>query len=351
MKRVWGSLRVQLAVFGFLAIYLPLLLVVAVSVAVEAEVVVGSAVADEAVGQRSPWLTITVIALGPVAAGSAWWLAGRAVRPIDRIRRVAEDIEGSDLARRIGHQHGPTEVAALAAAFDAMLDRLQQSADTQRRLVEEASHELRTPLAVVITTADVVLAHPEPTVDVYRENTERMKVAAERMHATIDALLADARSRARTLDRRPADLAAIARDVADQAQALAQVRPVDVSVIGPAALTCSVDEVTMRRALANLVDNAVRFAPDDSTVTVSVAATETHAAVTITDHGPGIPAADQPHILERFWTSSDGTGTGLGLPIADHVARAHGGHLTVVSPGSSGDGCEVTLAVPRGRES
>lgn len=211
MSSAWRSLRVQLAVLGFLAICLPLLLLMAVSVAVESEVTVdGTEVTEEAVTQRSPWVTGVVIVLGPLAAASAWWLAGRAVRPIAGVRRVAEDIEGTDLTRRINLDHGATEVVALAAAFDAMLERLQQSADTQRQLVEETSHELRTPLAVLTTNAEVILAHPLLTVAMYREGMERTRSAALRMQSTIDALLADARGRGRTIDRRSADLAAIA---------------------------------------------------------------------------------------------------------------------------------------------
>ena len=100
------------------------------------------------------------------------------MRPIDRVRRVAEDIEGSDLSRRIGLDHGPTEVVALAASFDAMLDRLEHAAETQRQLIEEASHELRTPLSVLMTNADVTLAHPDPTIEIYRQGLERSRSAA-----------------------------------------------------------------------------------------------------------------------------------------------------------------------------
>ncbi len=340
------SLRVRLALLGFVAIYVPVLLLLGVTVVTEDErtdTVDGrEVVVTDADRGRSPWVTGTVIALAPAAAALAWWWAGRAVRPIDRVRAVADDIggngiEGTDLGRRIGLDRGPTEVVALAASFDAMLDRLERSAETQRRLIEEASHELRNPLAVLLTNTDVLLAHPEPTVAVYREGLERSKAAAHRLQATIDELLVDARGRGRAIDRRPVDLVALVRRGADDA----------VVVRGPTELPASVDEPTVRRAVTNLLDNARRYG-GATAVEVDIEALDNGVAITVTDHGPGVPAEHQERIFERFWRGRpDAGGTGLGLPIARQVALAHGGDLTVTSPGPAGDGAafRLTLAV------
>lgn len=365
MSRTWRSLRVQLAVLGFLAIYVPVLLLFGVTTVteeeisetrygdgVEAEVEIDASRSTST--RRSPWVTWTVVALGPVAAGLAWWWAGRAVRPIDRVRAVAEDIEGSDLSRRIGLDHGPTEVRSLAASFDAMLGRLEHSAETQRRLVEETSHELRTPLSVLATNAEVLLAHPDPTIEVYRQGLERSKAATERLRATIDELLVDARGRARTIDRQPADPVAIVRGVVEDAGVMAATKEIDLSLIGPPAADCSVDEATVRRAVSNLVANAIRHAPAGSAVQIDVDVSESEATVVVTDHGPGVPPDEQDRIFERFWrgrrdpaSPGDADGTGLGLPIAKQIALAHGGDLTVVSPGPDGDGCAFRLHLRR----
>ncbi|MGH9210381.1 MAG: HAMP domain-containing sensor histidine kinase [Acidimicrobiales bacterium] len=351
MSHVWRSLRVQLAVLGFVAIYLPVLVLFTVTSVTEhetVEIVDGAEVADDTTTRRSPWVPWTAVALGPAAAGLAWWWAGRAVGPIERVRAVAEEIEGSDLRRRIGLDRGPTEVMSLAASFDAMLGRLQRAADTQRELVEETSHELRTPLSVLTANADVLLAHPDPTVDVYREGLERSKAAAARLRATIDELLVDARGRARTIDRQPADLVAIVRDVVEEARALAATKALDVAVHRPATATLSLDEPTVRRAIGNLVDNAIKYAPSGSRVDVVVEATSAEATVVVIDHGPGIPGAQQDHVFDRFWRGrDDAEGSGLGLPIAHQVALAHGGSLTVASPGPAGDGSEFRLRLPR----
>lgn len=342
MRAALVSLRVRLALLGFLAIYVPVLLLFGVGVVTDVETEVGGGTVARG-GPVSTPLTWTVLALAPLAAALAWWWAGRAVRPIDRVRTVAEDIEATDLSRRIGLDRGPTELVALAASFDAMLARLEDAAETQRRLVEEASHELRAPLAVLLSNAEVLLAHPQPTLEVYRRGLETTRTAAERLGTTIDELLVDARGRARQLTRVPVDVAALVHDVVADA-------PPGVSVRTPvgADAVCPVDEPTVRRAVANLVDNAVRHAPAGSPVEVAVEAADHEVAVVVTDHGPGIPPEQQSRVFERFWRGrGDTRGTGLGLPIARQVALAHGGTLTLVSPGPSGDGCVFRLSLRR----
>ncbi|MFD9074736.1 HAMP domain-containing sensor histidine kinase, partial [Streptomyces lasiicapitis] len=289
-----------------------------------------------------------VSAWGRLSAGSVWWGGGRAVRPIDRVRAFADDIQGADLGRRIALRHGPTEVITLAASFDGMLDRLDRAAETQRQLIEETSHELRIPLAILVTNAEVLLAHPEPTLGVYRQGEERSRAGAGRHQAVMDELLVDARGRARTLDRRPVDLTAVARAVVEDADVHAAAKGTSLSLSGPPAAVCPVDEPTVHRAVHNLVDNAIRHAPAGSAVRITVETTESEAAVTVTDHGPGIPTDDQPHVFQRFWRGpSEFPGTGLGLAIARHVAVAHGGTLTLTSPGPAGDGCVFRFSVRR----
>ncbi|MEV8630413.1 HAMP domain-containing sensor histidine kinase [Streptosporangium sp. NPDC051023] len=352
MTRPWRSLRARLAVLGFLAIYVPPLLLFGVILVTDTETtsqVVNGVESIRSVSvHRSPWLMWSVLAFAPAAAALAWWLAGRAVRPIDRVRAVAEDIGGTDLSRRIGLDHGPVEVMALAASFDAMLDRLEQAAATQRRLIEETSHELRIPLSVLVTNAEVLLAHPAPTMEVYRRGLERSGAAAVRLRATIDELLVDARGRARGIDRRPVDLVAVVGGVAENAGVLAAKKGIGLVVTGPPAAVCSVDEPTVSRAISNLVDNAIRYAPAGSTVEIDVEVTESEAGVVVTDHGAGIPADERDHVFQRFWRGRrDIPGTGLGLPIARQIALAHGGDLTVRSPGPGGDGCVFRLTLRR----
>lgn len=364
--RWWRSLRVQLAVVGFFAIYVPVLVLLGVAIATEDTEVTGRSVDvatsgvetesdTEVVGrrdiERSPWVTVTAIALAPVAAGLSWWLAGRAVRSIDEVRRVAEDIEATDLSRRIELDHGSNEVRALAASFDAMLDRLEAAADTQRRLVEEASHELRTPLSVLTTNADVVLAQEDASADELRAAVERSRTAAARMRTALDELLVDARGRARTIVRRPADVVALVRDAVTALSDLAAAEGSTVTVTGPASLNAPVDSAMVDRAVRNLVENAIRHAPGGAKILVEVAAGDGTVRVAVTDDGPGIPVDDQANIFDRFWRGSTSDGSGLGLPIAAQIARAHGGDLTLSSPHADGRGTRIvmTLGAPATR--
>jgi signal transduction histidine kinase len=186
-----------------------------------------------------------------------------------------------------------------------------------------------------------------------RQGLERSQGAVARLQATIDQLLAEARGRARTLTRGPADLVAVVRAAVDEAGPLAAAAGVELAVAGPEEAVCALDEPTVRRAVLNLLDNAVRHAPPGSTVEVAVEAAAggsgdagAEARVVVADHGPGVPPDQQERIFERFWRGGTGTpGTGLGLPIASQVARAHGGALTVRSPGPAGDGAVFTLTL------
>lgn len=343
------SLRVRLAVLGFAAIYLPVLVLFVVVVATTEEEVNSGGQRTETSSFQFTALNWTILGLAPVAAGLAWWWAGRAVRPIDRVRSVAEEIEGTDLSRRIQLRRGPREIVALAASFDAMLDRLEHAATEQRHLIEEASHELRIPLSILMTNAEVLLAHPHATPQEHREGLERSLRATARLEATLTELLVRARERARTLDRRPTDLTALLSGVVADAEVLASPRGIRLLLTAPPSVACPVDEATVRRAVLNLVDNAIRYSPTASDVHIDLEVSAAEVDIVVTDHGPGIPPANQRRIFERFWRGNDDVpGTGLGLPIAHQVAVAHGGALTVASPGPAGDGSRFRFSLPLG---
>lgn len=307
MSSARPSLRARLAILGFLAAYLPVIVLLGVSASTEASVVVdGQTITEGASSERSPWIAWTAIALAPVAAAVAWQLAGRSVRPVEQ----------------------------------AMAD--------QQRLIDEASHELRAPLTVLRTNVDVLLAHPEPTLDVYREGLERTKAAAIRMQDTIDELLVGARSRNRRLDGTATDLVALAAGVVDELRPVADATGVRLEVSGVPGMRADIDAPMVARALANLVRNAVAAAPSGSAVAVGVRTDGAHHVVVVTDHGPGIPAEHLEDVFERGWQADPGRGDGLGLTIARHVATAHGGTLVATSPGPSGDGAVFVLRLPRG---
>lgn len=367
MKHLAGSLRLRLALAGFVAAYLPVLLLLGVvfattSVEVDTRpterppaldpgaVIEPSEPSSTRTATTSPWVWLTALGLAPATAAAAWWWAGRAVRPIARVQAGIDRIEGGDdLDTRIGIDRGPSELVALAASFDDMLERLQRAGELQRQLIEETSHELRTPLAVLTTNAEVLFRQQHPTLDGYRDGLERSRATAARLDALVDELLVDARGRARSIDRRPVDLAALARDAVAGLEALADDRDVRLEVRAAEPVEAAVDRPSVLRAVTNLVDNAVRHAPEGTEVEVEVAAAGDQARVTVTDRGPGVPADQQDAVFERFWRGDDaGPGTGLGLPICQQVARAHGGTVELASPVAEGAGARFVLVLPTG---
>ena len=352
LPRSLRSLRAQLTVAGFAAIYVAVLLLFGVSWLTEDETVDtvdGVAVTETSAGQGVGWVEVAVVALAPVAALLAWWWAGRAVRPIERIRSVAEHIEATDLGERIALQHGPAEVVSLAASFDAMLDRLHRAATIQRHVVDEVSHELRTPIAVLIANADVRLAGTGADLGWYRDGLEQSRRTAEGMLVTLERLLADARSEARTLDRHPVDLVDLVRGVGAEMTVVGARNQVTVDLTGPDTLTGSWDGPTVARAVTNLVDNAIRHAPSGTAVDVGVQEHRDRVDVTVSDHGPGIPAAQLDDVFERAWRAhpDDGQRKGLGLAIARQIAEAHGGTVTARSPDPAGPATTFTFSLPR----
>ncbi|MEM7273687.1 MAG: HAMP domain-containing sensor histidine kinase [Actinomycetota bacterium] len=312
MRSLLRSLRVRFALLTFAAIYLPVLILLLATVITEQDTTVSfdgaQQVEQELITTRpSPFVLVTAIGLAPVAAAAAWWLAGRAVAPVE------------------------------------------EAIGVQRQLIEEASHELRTPLAVLTGNADVLLADPDPTIDLLRDGVARSGVAARRMAATIDGLLVDARGRARTIARRPADLVALARDVTTELQPLASDRRVEIAApqrAGAGPVEVAVDEPSIRRAVANLVTNAIEHAPPGTTVDVTVTTTGDEVRIVIVDAGPGIAGQDRERIFDRFWTGR-ADGTGLGLSMARQIAMAHGGTVTVDSPIADHGGTRATLIVSR----
>ena len=295
MRAALRSLRVRFAAVAFLATYVPVLILLGVSFVTEERVdveVLDGVTEDQITVDTapSPLLIPVAILLAPAAAGLAWWLSGRAIRPVEEAVAV------------------------------------------QGRLVEEASHELRTPLAVLTTNAQVLLDHPEPTVELLRDGVERSGTAAERMTRTIDALLADARSRSRAITRTPTDLGALARSVVRDLEPVAGARSVGLEVsVEEGPVTAAVDEESVGRALGNLVTNAIEHSPNGSTVTVVVRRAGPTVELVVTDRGPGVAAEDRARIFDRFWTRRP-DGTGLGLAVVRQVAEAHGGTISVTSP-------------------
>ncbi len=286
-----------------------------------------------------------------VLAGVAWRVVGATLRPVEALRRGAEEITGRAGAGRLPVPASADEIHRLAVTLNGMLDRLESARARQRAFVSDAAHELRSPLANIRTELEVAQRLADRTD--WTAVTANLLADTERLSRLVDDLLLLAR-----LDEMPAargtgpvDLAVLVTEVAARYPA----PPVRV-VSSPGPLWTAGNEAELRRVLANLVDNAVRHARGSV-----VLAAEPHDAayhlVTVTDDGPGIPTADRGRVFGRFTRLDDGRGredggAGLGLAIVRELVRRAGGTITLAdADGPSGLRVRLLLpATPTGPE-
>jgi signal transduction histidine kinase len=278
-----------------------------------------------------------------------WLVAGRVLAPIGRITAVARDIQATDLSRRIALQGPPDELKELADTFDAMLRRLDDAFAGQQRFIQEASHELRNPLAVMRTNIDVALADPDATPDELRRVAALVGASASRMSHLVDDLLVYARLGAPVRDTRPVLLGALLEDAVSEFAAVAATRQIQLTTDTDHGGTVRGDRLGLRQAVANLLANAVRLAPEGSTISLATGIDDHGAWVTVADEGPGIDPSDRERVFERFWSGDKQAAraegrSGLGLAIVAQVMADHHGSARV-DPNQVG-GSTFTLRMP-----
>jgi two-component system OmpR family sensor kinase len=299
---------------------------------------------------------IAIPLLVVVAAAGAWIIARRNLAPVAGMAARAGEISAANLGPRL-EVGGPQELARLAAAFNALLDRLSASFDQHRRFMADASHELRTPTAVMKAEAEVALAREHREEPEYREALEVVRRSAGRLTRIVDDLFLLARADAGHLVVRD-DVVYLDEVVHDAVRAMEPVgagRGVTVRIASMGQATVRGDAELLGRVLLNLIDNAVKHSPRGADVIVDMGAEAGRHRVSVVDVGPGIPAADAARVFERFYRGdaararADGSvtdGAGLGLAIARRIAAAHGGTLDLVEsrPGRT----EFRLVLPAG---
>ncbi|WP_308109100.1 sensor histidine kinase, partial [Streptomyces antimicrobicus] len=270
------------------------------------------------------------------------WVTGRALRPVTAIRTELAAVTAGALDRRVPDPGGADEIAGLARTVNATLDRLAAADARQRQFTADASHELRNPLAAVRSRLEVALADPDrESVAAALADTERLqRIAADLLLlARLDGPAAPPRAE-------PVDLALLAaEDLARRGPARVRLR-----LDAPAPVPASGDPERLARALANLVDNAVRHARGEVVVRAYRDDGTGAPVLEVTDDGPGIPEADRERVFERFVRldpdrARAGGGAGLGLSIAREIARTHHGTLTAAHPPTPG--ARLVLRLPR----
>jgi signal transduction histidine kinase len=282
-----------------------------------------------------------------VVAVTTWAMVGRALAPVEAIRREVDEISAAQLHRRVPQPDVDDEIGRLAATMNRMLARLEEARNSQRRFVSDASHELRSPITTIRQHAEVALAHPD------RITTTELAdvVLAEelRIQRLVEDLLVLARADEHVPPQRaPVDLDDLAFEEARRLRSTTSLQ-VDTSAVGAARVHGDVD--ALRRVLRNLGENAARHAT--TRVDITLADRGGDVVLTVGDDGPGIPEAERQRVLKRFVRldesrSRDDGGSGLGLAIVDEVVRAHGGSISISQSPLGGARVEVTFPADNG---
>lgn len=293
-------------------------------------------------------LAIGVTVALVLASFGGWWLSSRALSPIDNVTKLAQEITGHDLTRRLNLDLPNDEVGRLARTFDDMIARLDTMFQRQRQFTADASHELRTPLTAIRGQIDVALTRPRAA-DEYQRVLGAVNEQVDRMTRLVGGLLMLARSDAGALplQREPVPVRSLVESIAHQVEPLARAKGIAIAVEPGAPATVLGDQDLLRQLLLNLADNAVKYT-DQGTIAIGWRTIAQGVDVFVRDTGPGIPEKDRGRIFERFYRvdasrSGERGGAGLGLAIGKWIAEAHGGRLRV---DSSDAGSTFTLTLP-----
>lgn len=279
---------------------------------------------------------IVVAAILLALLGVGWAVIRLALRPLDQMSRVANEITEGDLSRRVSPATSRTEIGRLGVSLNRMLVRIEEafaararSEERQRRFLADASHELRTPLASIRGYAELFRLGPARDARALERAMARIESDAARMGVLVDGLLALAR-----LDHLPeserslVDIGEIAGQAIADARAMAPERQIWLKSDGTIEVLGDADG--LRRVLANLLSNALTHTPADGPIEVTVMRDRGEAVIEVTDHGPGLRSGTEEQVFERFWRAEGSRshaagGSGLGLSIVREIVLAHEG--------------------------
>ncbi|MGQ0803413.1 MAG: sensor histidine kinase [Actinomycetota bacterium] len=294
---------------------------------------------DSVTGALVVGIPILVLLVGAIA----WYLSGRALRPVEAIRAEVDAISGTTMHRRVPEPAADDEVGRLARTMNRMLDRLETSSARQREFVSNASHELRSPIAAIRATVEVALRRPD-TAD-WSEIAARILDEDERMEETVSELLELAR-----LDEDGPALPTTTVDIDEVVlEEAGRVDGATVRTGGVLAGRVRGSRPQLARVVRNLIANALRHA--ENAVDVRLRSDDGTVELVVDDDGPGISPADRERVFERFTRLDEGRardagGTGLGLAIVRAVVERHRGTVTIEDAPGDGGGARFVVRLP-----
>jgi len=301
-------------------------------------------------------LLFSVPILVIVASAGGYWLSKKAVAPVGEIARAAQSISANELSKRLPILQTGDELQSLSETLNELFGRLESTFKRVTQFTADASHELRTPVTLMRTRTEIALRKERSEGD-YRETIVRIHQELERTSSLIENLMMLARSDvgSQSMELSYTSLNEVLGEIAEPARLIAgrksihyeqQLSKAPLHVIGNAA--------SLRRLFLILIDNAVKYSPEEGHISVVQAAYDGSAVTEIRDNGIGISPSDLPHIFERFFRadrsrSRESGGTGLGLSIAKWIAEAHKGGISVTS--SVGEGSVFRVQIPLFKDS
>lgn len=297
-------------------------------------------VAHEESGYRRTLNTLALIILLilPVSIvlslAVGYLIAGRVLAPITAITNKAKEISAENLAARLPVGDENNEFSQLALIFNQTFSRLEDSFERLRRFSSDASHELRTPLTAIRSIGETALQQ-QAVAPECRETIGSMLEETDRLVQTVESLLLLSRADSSALQKEPAEIGNLLADVVEFLSVLAEEKQQQILYERSTALTIPADPCMLRRAFLNLLDNAIKYSPEQSVIKVSLYRNADGATVAeVADSGPGIPNDDKERIFDRFYRLDNGRsrekgGTGLGLSIVKAAVEAHGGTVSL----------------------
>lgn len=298
-------------------------------------------------GQLALRAVLPVALLAPLLMLVVWWVVGRALAPVERVRAQVAARRADDLAP-LPTAGLPAELRPLVDEMNGLLTRLAAAWDALTHFTADAAHELRTPLAALRLQAQSLQRAPDEATR--QLAAERLLAGIDRATRLLEQLLALARQEgaAREAAVAPVDLAALARAALADARADAERRHVALALDAPASATVPGQADALAVLLRNLIDNALRHTPEGGRVQVGVQPRDAGAELVVEDSGPGIAPGDRARVLDRFYRvpGAPGHGSGLGLAIVRAIAERHGATLALdLSPALGG--LRVRVGLPR----
>jgi signal transduction histidine kinase len=291
---------------------------------------------------------IALAIMAVLSMGLGWFLAGRALRPLQTITQAARAISATNLHRRLSLAGPNDELRELGDTFDELLERLERSFQAQRQFVANASHELRTPLTLERTLLEVALADPDASAETLRSTCERVLAVGEEQERIIGALLTLARSDRGLARREPIDLEPVSRALLISRRPEMTRRGLRLDSELRSAPTAG-DPHLLERLIANLLDNAIRHNSPGGWVRVASGVESGRAVISVSNSGPVVPTEDVERLSEPFRRlggarSARGDGHGLGLSIVGAIATAHRATLSVRARQQGGLCVDVAFA-------